>query len=239
MRRSTYLSKLNTIVCATFFATTLSLSAQQSNTCTATPGGQVVCGSLNIGVTLEQFEAGLKKRAEEIRSEETEKRIQLQRLLDLTERATEVEKESLRGAIAAVEAERRALEAESKGVTDRLTNLQASHDALVEKLGAANTALKAFAPLISTDAFEEAQALLSRGDVQGAERKFVEIAETVRKIREQADVIEARAIFEAGKLAEARIDLAAAQVYYARAARMQLPENWRTRWAIAPPPPHQ
>src|SRR5262249_45348842 len=48
----------------------------------------------------------------------------------------------------------------------------------------------------------------------------------VRKIREQADVVEARAIFEAGKLAEERIDWRAANAHYARAARLQ-PSNWR------------
>ena len=54
-------------------------------------------GDLVIGITLEQYEAGLKKRAEEIRGEEAEKRIQLQKLVDLTERATSAEKDSLRG----------------------------------------------------------------------------------------------------------------------------------------------
>src|SRR5262249_27902591 len=175
-----------------------------------------------------QYEAGLKKRAEEIRAEEAEKRVQLQNLMqkqvELTERASSAEKENLRSQIAAVEAEKRALEAESKGVTDRLTNLEASYDGLVQKLAEANAALEAFAPLISKDAFEQAQAMLSRGDVLGAERKFVEIADTVRKIREQADVAEARAISEAGKLAEERIDWRVAYTHYARAARLQ-PSN--------------
>ena len=179
-----------------------------------------------IGITLEQYEAGLKKRAEEIRGEEAEKRIQLQKLVELTERATSAEKDNLRGQIATVEAEKRALEAESKGVADRLTNLQASYDGLVQKLAEANAALEAFAPLISKDAFAQAQAMLSRGDVLGAERKFVEIANTVAKIRGQADVVEARAIFEAGKLAEERIDWRAAYAHYARAARLQ-PSNWQ------------
>jgi len=77
--------------------------------------GQVVCGDYVIGITLEQYEAGLKKRAEEIRGEETEKRSQLQKLMELTERATSAEKESLRGQIATIEAEKRALEAEQRG----------------------------------------------------------------------------------------------------------------------------
>src|SRR5262245_57247714 len=68
--------------------------------------------------------------------------------------------------------------------------------------------------------------MLSRGDVLGAERKFVEIADTVRKIKEKADVVEARAIFEAGKLAQARIDWRSAYAHYARAARLQ-PSNWQ------------
>ena len=185
MRQVTRLtSKLSAIVCATILAAAVSASAKEgeTRTCKTSFGGQVVCGDLIIGITLEQYEAGLKKRAEEIRAEEAEKRIQLQKLVELTERATSAEKESLRSQIAAVEAEKRALEAESKGVADRQTNLQASYDGLVQKLAEANAALEAFAPLISKDAFEQAQAMLSRGDVLGAERKFVEIADTVRKI---------------------------------------------------------
>src|SRR5262249_12521506 len=185
-----------------------------------------VHGDLVIGITPEQYEAGLKKRAEEIRADEAEKRVQLQKLMELTERATSAEKDSLRGQIATVEAEKRALEAESKGVTDRLTNLQSSYDGLVQKLAEANAALEAFAPLISKDAFEQAQAMLSGGDVLGAERRFVEIADTVRKIKEKADVVEARAIVEAGKLAQERIDWRAAYAHYARAARLQ-PSNWQ------------
>src|SRR5262245_65781571 len=74
---------------------------------------------------------------------------------------------SLRRQIAAVEAEKSALEAQSKGVADRIANLQASYDGLVPKLVEANAALEAFAPLISPEAFEQAQAMLSRGDVLG------------------------------------------------------------------------
>src|SRR6516225_5850532 len=219
-------------ICAIILAAAVSASAQEgeTRTCETKLGGQVVCGDYVVGITLEQYEAGLKKRAEEIHAEEAEKRIQLQKLMELTERATSAEKDSLRGQIAAVEAEKRALQAESKGVADRLANLQASYDGLVQKLAEANAALEAFAPLISTDALAQAQAMLSRGDVLGAERKFVEIADkiadTARKIREQADVREARAIFEAGKLAEERIDWRAANAHYARAARLQ-PSNWQ------------
>ena len=221
-------SKLSAIVCAISFAVAVSASAKEDEprNCKTTFGGQVVCGDLIIGITLEQYEAGLKRRAEEIRAEEGEKRTQLQKLMELTGRATSAEKESLHSQITAVEAEKRALEAEGKGVTDRLANLQASYDGLVQKLAEANAALEAFAPLISTEAFAQAQAMLSRGDVLGAERKFVEIADTVRKIREKADVVEARAISEAGKLAEERIDWRAANAHYARAARLQ-PSNWQ------------
>ena len=171
MRQLTRLtSKLSATGCAALLAAVVSASARDSETrtCETKLGGQVVCGDYVIGITLEQYEAGLKKRAEEIRAEEAGNRIQLQKLMELTERATSAEKDSLRGQIAAVEAEKRALEAESKGVTDRLTNLQASYDGLVQKLAEANTVLEAFAPLISTEAFAQAQAMLSRGDVLGA-----------------------------------------------------------------------
>jgi len=216
-------SKLRAMVCATIFAAATSALARDGETrsCETKLGGQVVCGDLVIGITLEQYEAGLNKRAEEIHAEEAEKRAQLQKLVELTERATSAEKDSLRSQIAAVEAEKRALEAEGKGVADRLSNLQASYDGLVQKLAEANAALQAFAPLISKDAFEQAQGMLSSGDVLGAERKFVEIANTVAKIREQADAVEAQAIFQAGQLAEQRIDWRTAYAHYARAARLQ------------------
>src|SRR5262245_10355702 len=229
MRQVTRLtSRLGAIVCATLLAAAVSASAKEGETrkCETKLGGQVVCGDLVIGITLEQYEDRLKKRAEEIRGEEAEKRVQLQKLVELTERATTAEKDSLRSQIAAIEAEKRALEAEGNGVADRQANLQASYDGLVQKLAEANAALEAVAPLISKDAFEQAQAMLSRGDVLGAERKFVEIANTVAKIRTQADVVEARALFEAGKLAEVRIDWRAAYAHYARAARLQ-PSNWQ------------
>ena len=58
----------------------------------------------------------------------------------------------------------------------------------------------------------------------GLNVKFVEIANTVAKIRAQADVVEAQAIFQAGELAEQRIDWRAAYAHYARAARLQ-PSN--------------
>src|SRR5262245_6911971 len=112
-------SKLSAIICTAILAAAVSASAKEGErrTCTTTFGGQVVCGNLTIGITLEQYEARLKERAEEIRGEEADKRIQLQKLVELTERATSAEKESLRGKIAAVEAEKRKLQAESKGVS--------------------------------------------------------------------------------------------------------------------------
>src|SRR5262245_34205978 len=85
MPRSTHpRSKVSAIVCATMLAAAVSASAKddETRTCKTTFGGQVVCGNLTIGITLEQYEAGLKKRAEEIRSEEAEKRVQLQKLME-------------------------------------------------------------------------------------------------------------------------------------------------------------
>src|SRR5262245_60223495 len=111
-------------VCATILAAAVSEPARgETRTCYSIFGGKVVCGDQSQGITLEQYEAGLKKRAEEIRGEEAEKRVQLQKLVEMTERATSAEKDRLQSQINAVEAEKRALEAESKGVADRLTNL--------------------------------------------------------------------------------------------------------------------
>jgi hypothetical protein len=76
MRQSTRQgSKLSAIVCATVLAAAASASAKdgETRTCETKLGGQVVCGDYVVGITLEQYEAGLRKRAEEIRGEEAEK----------------------------------------------------------------------------------------------------------------------------------------------------------------------
>jgi tetratricopeptide (TPR) repeat protein len=227
------------MVCATILAAAVSASAKEGEkrTCETKLGGQVVCGDYVVGITLEQYEAGLKKRAEEIRGEETEKRVQLQKLMELTERATSAEKEKLQSQIAAVEADKRALEAESKGVADRLTNLQASYDevaqklaqvqvsydetaqklAQAKKLAEATAMLVEIAPLISNVVFRETVGMLSRGDVLGAERNFGQIRATLDKIREQAEVVEARVFFERGKIAEVRCRYDEAEPLYRRA----------------------
>ena len=124
------------MICATILAAASSAALAkdvETRSCETKFGGQVVCGDLNIGITPEQYKADLNKRADEIRAQEAEKHAQLQKLMELTERATSAEKDSLRNQIAAVEAEKRALQAEAKGVTDRLSNLQASYDGLVQK----------------------------------------------------------------------------------------------------------
>jgi hypothetical protein len=60
------------MVCAAIFAAATSALAKDAEprSCETRFGGQVVCGDLVIGITLEQYEAGLNKRAEEIRGEE-------------------------------------------------------------------------------------------------------------------------------------------------------------------------
>jgi tetratricopeptide (TPR) repeat protein len=179
--------KLKAMVCATIFAAVTSALAKDGETrsCETKFGGQVVCGDLVIGITLEQYEAGLNKRAEAIRAEEAEKRTQLQKLMELHERATSAEKDSLRNQIAAVEAEKRALEAEGKGVSDRLTNLQASYDGLVQnipKWAAVYATLQPLSPSISQKSIEQVTEMLKRGDVLGAQRKLVEIANTVANL---------------------------------------------------------
>jgi hypothetical protein len=72
-------SKLKAMACAAIFAVASSALAKDGETrsCETKFVGQVVCGDLVIGITLEQYEAGLKKRAEEIRTEEAGKHAQL------------------------------------------------------------------------------------------------------------------------------------------------------------------
>jgi hypothetical protein len=56
-------------VCATILAAAVSASAKEgeTRTCETKLGGQVVCGDYVVGITLEQYEARLKVRAEETR----------------------------------------------------------------------------------------------------------------------------------------------------------------------------
>jgi hypothetical protein len=59
------------MIAAIFAAATSALAKDaEPRSCETRFGGQVVCGDLVIGITLEQYEAGLKKRADEIRAEE-------------------------------------------------------------------------------------------------------------------------------------------------------------------------
>ncbi len=132
MQRSWHLrSKLNAIVCAMSVAA--AASVKEGETREMTFGGQALYGYLIIAL-----ESGVEKRADEIRAEEVEKRIQHQKLM-VTERATSAEKDSLRGQIAAVEAEKRA-PAESKGVADRPAHLRSNYEVPVQKLAQVNTA---------------------------------------------------------------------------------------------------
>jgi len=52
----------------------------QPRTCKTIAGGRVVCGDLIIGITLDQYQDRLKRRADEIRSEEAQKRNQIRKL---------------------------------------------------------------------------------------------------------------------------------------------------------------
>jgi len=102
MRRSWHLrSKLSEIVCAMIVTAAVSASAMKDET---TFSGKALNGYL-VG----ELGVGLEKRTDEIRAEEAEKRIQPQELMELTERATSAEKDSLRGQVAGVGSEKRTL----------------------------------------------------------------------------------------------------------------------------------
>ena len=92
MRRSKHpKSKLSAIVCATILAAAISASAKEGEkrSCTTGLGGQTVCGDYVVGITIEQYEAGLKTRAEEIRAEEAKYRDLLEKLVQSKERETD------------------------------------------------------------------------------------------------------------------------------------------------------
>jgi TIR domain len=117
MRRSWHLrSKLNAIVCAMIVTAAVAASAMKDET---TFGGKALNGYLVSGLG-----AGLEKRADEMRAEEAEKLIQPQELMELTERATSAEKDSLRGQIAGDESEQRSLAESNDGLRQKLAQLR-------------------------------------------------------------------------------------------------------------------
>ncbi|MEM1287362.1 MAG: tetratricopeptide repeat protein [Pseudomonadota bacterium] len=194
--------------------------------CRVDGDGSQGCGDVIIGITLEQYEGGLRRRAEEVRAEEAEKRGKLERLVAELGEASAADRQERQAEIDTLYAQQRTLAAESAAILERQANLQVSYDALLVELSAANSRLERFGPLIDEDIYTAAQEALVAGDILGAEERLIEIADAVGAIKDEAAETEAEAVHQAGELAEQRIDWRTAYDRYQRAAQAQ-PDNWR------------
>ena len=166
---------------------------------TATSGGIVNTGSnntFNIGITLEQYEAGLKRREQEIRAEA------------LAELAQPNGADKAR--IAFLEKKLAAAEA-------KLQNPEQSFAETNRTFAGANNALEKFKGDVPADQLAQAKQALQKGDAGPAKALF---GKAVQSGKQQA----AEAAFQLGELANDRIDYATAYQHYLEAARLQ-PEN--------------
>ena len=120
---------------------------------TAAPGGVINSGSnntFNIGITLEQYDVGLKRREQEVRAE-----------LECADRADSAQITLLEGELAAVQGKQQ--------------NLEQSLTEYKRKLVEANRALEALKQDLPTDQLVHAQQALQKGDSAEAEKLLSDV----------------------------------------------------------------
>jgi tetratricopeptide (TPR) repeat protein len=146
-------------------------------------------GTITIGITLEQHEQRLKAREAEIRAELRQPGAQ----------------------------ERTVLEAELKGVEQRLTNLQSDYEETKKHLAEATQTLEQYRDRFTAEQFARARDALRQGDLKTAEELFEKAAKA-----NESQAAQAR--FEVARLAEQRIDYRKALENYRMAATL-VPDN--------------
>ena len=152
-----------------------------------------------IGISLEQYEAGLKRREQEVRDD-----------LARTDRDNKEEIARLEKELAAAE-------------TKRQNPEQALSD-FSEKLAEASQALEKFKGDLPADRLAEARQALGKGDTAAAEALFTEALAQGKAQAATGNEKAADAAFHLGDLAYQRIDYARAYDYYLEAAKLQ-PDN--------------
>ncbi len=171
-------------------------------TAKAGPGGTaiVATGDVTIsGISLEQYEAGLKRREQEVRDE-----------LSRTRRV-DTDK------IALLEKELAAAEAKRQNPEQALSDFSA-------KLAEASQALEKLKGDLPADQLAEAQQALGKGDTAAAEALFTDALAQGKAQAAAGNEKAADAAFQLGQLAYERIDYARAYDYYLEAATLQ-PDN--------------
>ena len=160
---------------------------------TASNGGiaVVATGNVTIGITLEQYEAGLKRKDQETRAELAQ--------------ASAADKDKIA-----------LLEKELTDVQEKLNNPETALEDHKAKLAQAHQALENLKGEFSQEQLEQARQGLERGDASHAEILFRQVL-LLSGNKEKA----AEAAYQLGQLAKSRIDYAAAYQYYKQAADLQ------------------
>ena len=171
---------------------------------TAAAGGTAILntGSNNtvtIGFTLEQYEAALKRREQEVREEQAR-----------THRS-DTDK------IALLEKELAAAEAKRQNPEQALSDFTA-------KLAEASQALEKLKGDLPTDQLAEARQALGKGNTAAAEALFTEALAQGKAQAAAGDEKAADAAFQLGQLAYQRIDYGRVYDYFSEAAKLQ-PDN--------------
>lgn len=159
----------------------------------------VATGPVTIGITVEQYEANLKRREQEVREE--------------LARTHRVETDR----IALLEKELAAAVAKRQNPEQALSDFSA-------KLAEASQALEKLKGDLPADQLAEARQALGKGDTAAAEALFTEALAQGKAQAAAGNEKAADAAFQLGELAYQRIDYARAYDYYLEAAKLQ-PDN--------------
>ena len=170
-------------------------------TAKAGPGGTAIISTapVTIGIPLEQYEADLKRREQEVREE-----------LARTHRV-DTDK------IALLEKELAAAEAKRQNPEQALSDFNA-------KLAEASQALEKLKGDLPADQLADARQALSKGDTAAAEVLFTEALAHGKAQAAAGNAKAADAAFQLGQIAYQRIDYARAYDHYLEAAKLQ-PDN--------------
>ena len=159
----------------------------------------VATGPVTIGITVEQYDANLKRREQEVREE-----------LARTHRV-DIDR------IALLEKELAVAEGKRQNPEQALSDFSA-------KLAEASQALEKLKGDLSADQLVDARQALSKGDSAAAEALFTEALAQGKAQAAAGNEKAADAAFQLGELAYQRIDYARAYDYYLEAANLQ-PDN--------------
>jgi tetratricopeptide (TPR) repeat protein len=165
---------------------------------TAINAGRDVSYTVNniSGITLEQYEAGLKRREKEVREELSKASVQDKQNIALLQRQ-----------LADLQARR---EDPAKSLAEYKTKLAQAYQEIEKLKGTA-----------SPDEIAQAKAALAKGDTSAAEALFRQVYDKGMAQAAEGMGQAAESAFQLGALAEARIDYATAQKYFGDALRLR------------------